>query len=146
MIENDIIKKIEFINKFKTETVNLETKKAKDGFPRKCYDTVSSFSNKYGGTIIFGIDEENDFEITGVYDINDLQKQVSALCSDSMEPIVRPDFLPIEYNGKVLLAVEIHEILQNKKPCYYKPKGLVKGSYTRVGDRDEVMTDYEIYA
>ena len=40
MIENDIIKKIEFINKFKTETVNLETKKAKDGFPRKCYDTV----------------------------------------------------------------------------------------------------------
>lgn len=25
-------------------------------------------------------------------------------------------------------------------------KGLNKGSYTRVGDRDEVMTDYEIYA
>ena len=63
-----------------------------------------------------------------------------------MEPIVRPDFYPIEYNGKKLLAVEIHEILQNKKPCYYKPKGLAKGSYTRVGDRDEVMTDYEIYA
>lgn len=146
MNQKDIIEKIEFINKFKTETVNLETKTANVDFPKKCYDTVSSFSNKYGGTIIFGIDEENDFEISGVYDINDLQKKVAALCSDTMEPVVRPEFLPIEYNGKKLLAVEIQEILQNKKPCYYKPKGLVKGSYTRVGDRDEVMTNYEIYA
>jgi len=146
MVIDDIIKQIEFLQKFKTETVNLETKTAKEGFPKKCYDTVSSFSNKYGGTIIFGIDEENNFDITGVYDVNDLQKKIASLCSDSMEPIVRPDFYPIEYNGKKLLAVEIHEILQNKKPCYYKPKGLAKGSYTRVGDRDEVMTDYEIYA
>ena len=29
---------------------------------------------------------------------------------------------------------------------YYLPKGLKNGSYTRVGDRDELMTDYEIYA
>lgn len=37
-------------------------------------------------------------------------------------------------------------MLQNKKPCYYKPRGLNKGSYIRVGDRDEVMTEYEIYS
>ena len=146
LINNDIIEKIKFLKKFKTETVNLEVKSASDGAPKKYYDTISSFSNRYGGVIIFGIDEEKDFEITGVYDVNDLQKQISALCSDSMEPIVRPDFYPIEYEGKLLLAVEINEMMQNKKPCYYKPKGLIKGSYTRVGDRDEVMTDYEIYA
>lgn len=146
MNQSDIIEKIEFIQKFKTETVELETKKANVDFPKKCYDTVSSFSNKHGGIIIFGIDEDNDFEITGVYDINDLQKQISALCSDAMEPIVRPEFLPIEYKGKKILAVEIQEMLQNQKPCYYKPRGLIKGSYTRVGDRDEVMTNYEIYA
>ncbi|MCR5186899.1 MAG: ATP-binding protein [Clostridia bacterium] len=102
--------------------------------------------NTNGGIIIFGIDEENDFEVTGVYDINDLQKQISVLYSDSMEPVVRPDFYHIEYEGKLLLAVEINEMIQNKKPCYYKPKGLAKCSYTRIGDRDEVMTDYEIYA
>ena len=146
MNQKDIIEKIEFLKNFKTETVNIETKSAKIDFPKKCYDTVSSFSNKYGGTIIFGIDEENDFEISGVYDINDLQKKMSALCSDTMEPIVRPEFLPIEYDGKKLVAVEIPEIMQNKKPCYYKSKGIAKGSYTRVGDRDEVMTDYEVYA
>ena len=63
-----------------------------------------------------------------------------------MEPVIRPEFFPFEYEGKQLLAVEISEIMQNKKPCYYKPKGIVKGSYTRVGDRDEVMTSYELYA
>ena len=146
MNQSDIIEKIEFIQKFKTETVNLETKSANIDFPKKCYDTISSFSNKHGGTIIFGIDEDNDFEVTGVYDINDLQKRISALCSDAMEPVVRPEFFAIEYNNNKILVVEIQEMLPNQKPCYYKPKGLIKGSYTRVGDRDEVMTNYEIYA
>lgn len=146
MLEEEVLKQIEFLKKFKTETMNLETKSAKVDFPKKCYDTISSFSNKYGGMIIFGIDEENDFEINGVYDVNDLQKQVSSLCSDSMYPAVRPIFLPLEIDGKIILAVKIDELHQNKKPCYYKPKGLSKGSYTRVGDRDDVMTEYEIYA
>ena len=44
------------------------------------------------------------------------------------------------------MAVKIDEIAQNKKPCYYKPKGLQKRSYIRIGDRDEPMTDYEIYS
>ena len=68
------------------------------------------------------------------------------MCSDSMEPAIRVDILPMEYEGKNILAVKVDEIAQNKKPCYYRPKGLKNGSYTRVGDRDELMTDYEIYA
>lgn len=63
-----------------------------------------------------------------------------------MEPAIRVDILPMEYDGKNILAVKVDEIAQNKKPCYYKPKGLKNGSYTRIGDRDELMTDYEIYA
>lgn len=115
-------------------------------FPKKCYDTFSSFSNKYGGIIIFGINEENDFRVEGVYDLNDLQKRVTDLCSDSMSPVIRPSILPLKIDGKDILAVKISEMIQNQKPCYYLPKGLNKGSYTRVGDRDELMTDYEIYA
>lgn len=143
---NDVIKQIEYVLKFKTETSRIETKSAKDGFPKKCYDTISAFANKNGGIIIFGIDEENDFSLNDVYDINDLQKQITSLCSDAFEPIIRPEFLSVEYKNKKLLVVQINEIAQNKKPCFYKPKGLNKGSYIRVGDRDDVMTDYEIYA
>ena len=96
----DAIKAIEELKKYQTETNRIEAKKALDGFPKKCYDTISSFSNKYGGIIIFGVNEENKFSIDGVYDLNDLQKQVSSMCSDSMEPAVRPDILPFDYEEK----------------------------------------------
>ena len=75
-----------------------------------------------------------------------MQKQVTALCTNSMEPKIRPEFLPIIYDNKRLLAVKINEIPQNQKPCYYKNAGLSKGAYIRVGDADELMTEYEIYS
>lgn len=146
MTEAEIIKIIEDLKIYKTETSKIEVKTASIDFPKKCYDTFSSFSNKYGGVILFGINEENDFEVEGVYDLNDLQKKIASLCRDSMFPAIRPDIIPLKYEGKDVLAVKIDELMQNKKPCYYIPKGLNKGSYTRVGDSDEVMTDYEIYA
>lgn len=146
MTETEVIEIIKYLKTYKTETNKIEAKAALVDFPKKCYDTFSSFSNKYGGVIIFGINEEKGFEIEGVYNLNDLQKKISSLCSDSMSPTIRPDILPIKYEGKNLLAVKVDEITQNKKPCFYIPKGLNKGSYTRVGDSDEIMTDYEIYA
>ena len=134
------------MQKHQTETDRIEAKTAEGGFPKKCYDTISAFANKYGGIIIFGINENNGFTAQDVYDVNDLQKQVTALCTNSMEPKIRPEFLPIIYDNKRLLAVKINEIPQNQKPCYYKRKGVKNGSYTRVGDRDDLMTDYELYS
>ena len=104
------------------------------------------FQINMGGIIIFGLSEDNDFTTEGVYDVKDLQKQITDLCSDSMEPTIRPDILAFEFEGKNILAVKIEEILQNKKPCYYKPSGIKNGSYTRIGDRDDKMTDYELYS
>lgn len=75
-----------------------------------------------------------------------MQKQITALCTNSIEPKIRPEFLPITYNNKTLLAVKISEIPQNQKPCYNKNAGMHKGSYIRIGDSDEPMTEYEIYS
>lgn len=74
-----------------------------------------------------------------------MQKKITSLCTESMEPKIRPDILPIIYKDKKLLAVKINEISQNQKPCYYKSSGINKGSYIRIGDSDEHMTEYEIY-
>lgn len=145
MEKKEIIESIEFIKKYHMETNQLETKSAKNGFPKKCYDSISSFSNKFGGIILFGINEEEDFKVEGVYDINDLQKQITSLCNDAMEPSVRVDIMPIEWEGFQLLAVKIPEASMQNKPVYYKPKGLKSGSYIREGERDSLMTDYEIY-
>jgi ATP-dependent DNA helicase RecG len=100
MTEEEAINAITIMKTYHTETNMLEAKTASTGFSKKWYDTFSSFSNKYGGIIIFGLNEENGFCEENVYDINDLQKQLTALCSDCMEPCIRPDFLPIIYNGK----------------------------------------------
>lgn len=62
----------------KSELQHIELKKAKDGTPEKLFDTLSSFSNQYGGgIIIFGIDEKNGYEVCGVYDPQDLQAKVT---------------------------------------------------------------------
>lgn len=84
MEKTNVINAIQYLRKYKTETDRIEAKSAKGGFPKKCYDTFSSFANKYGGIIIFGLDESNEFKTEGVYNLNDLQKQISSLCSDSM--------------------------------------------------------------
>ena len=48
MNQEDITEAIKTLRKLGAETRLIEAKSAKGGFP-KCYDTISSFSNKYGG-------------------------------------------------------------------------------------------------
>ena len=111
---------------------------------------ISSFANTMGGVILFGVEEIKNknkatFEVVGVYDANDLQKNITNLCSAEFEPIIRPEISVINIKNKKIVAVKIDMLNQRNKPCYYKPKGLHNGSYIRVGDRDDNMTEYEIY-
>ena len=59
MNKEEVLEAINFLKKYKTENSEIETKSAKLGFPKKCYDTISAFANQYGGIILFGINEEN---------------------------------------------------------------------------------------
>ena len=136
---------LQFIKETKAESTTLEIKKALKGAPEKIYDTLSAFSNTKGGVIVYGIDESADFAFTGVYDLNDLQRKVSEQCLQ-MQPEIHAIFTPIEHEGKKFLAVEIPECEQNQKPCFYKGKGRLGGSYLRIGDQDVLMSEYEIYS
>lgn len=67
----------------------MELKSTEKGCTQKLYDSLSSFSNQDdGGTIIFGIDEKQDYKEVGVYDPQDIQKKINEQCLQ-MEPIVR---------------------------------------------------------
>ena len=139
----DLVKSIE---KSKNESRTIELKAAEFGCPKKLYDTLSSFSNQDdGGIIVFGIDESKDYSICGVYDTQDLQKQINNQCKE-MEPIVRPLITIAEIDGKSVVSAEIPGVEITYRPCYYIGKGKIKGSYIRCGDSDEPMTDYEIYS
>lgn len=146
MSEDALISLINYVSEIKSETNNIECKLAAVDCPKKLYDTLSSFSNQSGGgTIIFGINEKNSFLPEGVYNAADLQKKVSAQCKE-MHPHVRALFTVCNYKGKIIVSAEIPEIDISEKPCYYKGRGKMTGSYIRVGDSDEHMTDYEIYS
>ncbi|HJD46287.1 MAG TPA: hypothetical protein H9909_05525 [Candidatus Mediterraneibacter norfolkensis] len=76
MTVENLIEILNDIQQHKSETQTLGIKCAAKGCPRKLFDTLSSFSNQDdGGIIIFGVDEDNDFQETGVYDPQDLQKR-----------------------------------------------------------------------
>ena len=130
--------------KFESQTIEL--KKADGGCP-KCRDTLSSFSNQdQGGTIIFGIDEEGNFNVNGVYDVADLEKRIQSQCAE-MEPPVRAYFTEVEFKpGIFVVSAEIPACAYAKRPCYYLPAGRLGGSYVRVGEADEKMSEFEIYS
>ena len=136
------------IQVLKSETQNMEYKTAAKGEPHKLYDTISSFSNQdEGGTIIFGIDEKHNYEEVGVGDVNALQNSIGNQCLE-MEPRVRPliSHFHRDEDDKNFLFVEIPGLDISLRPCYYRGKGQIKGSYVRVGDHDEPMTAYEVYS
>ena len=145
MLAEELIRLVDEVVTQKCERQSLELKRAAGGTP-KLYDTLSSFSNQAGGgTILFGIDEKSGYTITGVYDAQDLQTQVTNQALQ-MEPVVRPVFTVAVIDGKTVVSAEISECDIYDKPCFYKGAGRLRGAYVRVGDADLPMTEYEVYS
>ncbi len=139
-------KLISDIRKLKSESQTIELKAAERGCPTRLFDTLSSFSNQdEGGILIFGVDEKDDYAVCGVYDAQDLQKKVMEQCKQ-MEPAVRALFTICEMEGKTIVSAEIPGVDISERPVFYKGVGRIKGSYVRVGESDEPMSEYEIYS
>ncbi|MDR2712490.1 MAG: putative DNA binding domain-containing protein [Clostridiales bacterium] len=146
MQAEELIRLIERIQTQQCETQTIEVKAANKGCPTKLFDTLSSFSNQDGGGIIvFGLDEKSDFKIVGVYDLQDLQHRVAEQCKQ-MDPVVRPLFSIVMIEDEPVISAEIPGVDIAERPVYYKGVGRIKGSFVRVGEADEPMTEYEIYS
>lgn len=146
MTSEELYETLLTIQRMRCETQTLELKSAEYGCPKRLYDTLSSFSNQDdGGMIVFGIDEEKNYKETGVYDAQDIQKKINEQCLQ-MTPVVRPLITVVEKDGKKFVSAEIPGMDLVDRPCYYQGRGRLKGSYTRIGDSDEPMTEYEVYS
>ena len=146
MTAEELLEKLELIQKLKCETATLELKSAEQGCPKHLYDSLSSFSNQDdGGIIIFGVDEKQDYKEVGVYDPQDIQKKINEQCLQ-MVPVIRPLITVVEKNSKFFVSAEIPGADLTDRPVFYQGRGRLKGSYTRIGDSDEPMTEYEVYS
>lgn len=146
MIEEELHELIRKVQRQGCEGQTMEIKAARRGCPEKLYDTISAFSNQdQGGTLLFGLDESNDFAKVGVYDAQALQKKIMEYCLQ-MTPIVRPVMTVCDEDGKVFVSAEIPPIDVADRPCFKTSQGRLKGAYVRLGDADTPMTEYEVYS
>lgn len=142
----ELVELVHQIQAQKTESQGIEVKSARDGCPTRLFGTLSAFSNQDdGGVIVFGLDERAGFSAVGVYDPHDLQRKVTEQCKQ-MEPIVRPLFTIATIDGHHVVAAEIPSVDADQRPVYYRGVGRNKGSYIRVGESNELMSEYEIYS
>lgn len=145
MIEQEFKTLLEKIQSQECEEQVVEIKAANEGCP-KIYDTLSSFSNQNsGGTIVFGIDENQGYKRVGVYDAQDLQKKIGEQCLQ-MTPMVRPVLTVYSEDGMSFVSAEIPPIDIADRPCFKSAMGRQNGSYIRVGDADIRMTEQEVYS
>lgn len=146
MNEIDLKNIVKKIQNAQAEFQTVEVKRSKTQATERLFDTLSSFSNQDdGGVIVFGLYEKEGFAVTGVDDVQELQKSVMNQC-EQMEPPVRAVFTVAEIDGKNVVSAEIPPIDISERPCFYKGKGRLKGSYVRVGEADQHMSEYEVYS
>lgn len=146
MEQKDLRALVKEIHRQKTERQNVELKACNGGFPKKIFDTLSAFSNQdKGGIMIFGMTDKPDFEIVGVYNAEDVQKKIMEACNQ-MEPKVRAVITVCEIGKKMLVVAEIPGVEIFNRPVFYSGVGRIKGSFVRVGDSDEPMSEYEVYS
>lgn len=133
---------VDDLRKRGVETTHVELKSAAGGVPRSLRETLSAFANTSGGTVLFGLDDDIrpvDIDVVAIRDA------LARMASDDMEPPVRgPIEIEVIDGGDKIVRFDVEEASLEDKPCYVQAKGKYNGSYTRSGDGDHRLSEYEV--
>ena len=154
MTTEELYDKLKLIQKMKCETQNLELKSAEQGYPKRLYDSLSSFSNQDdGGIIVFGIDEKQDYKEVGVYDAQDVQKkineQLGKIQPDTRNPVLASaletlGIIENRYSGIPTIRMEM-EKYNLRQPEFLDERGsfIVKLYKESKNDYEDMSNDEE---
>lgn len=146
MTSDELREILEQLQRQGTELTSVEAKRARDGVPKRIWETLSAFANTPGGgVLLLGVDEENGFAPTGVSNPAKVQADLGSMAAQ-MEPALRPLLQVFEIDGAPVVVAEVPELPASAKPCYYQGAGLPNGAFIRVGDGDRKLTPYEVQA
>ena len=111
----------------KDEKITVEYKTCQHGVQEDVYETVCSFSNRYGGYIIMGVEDDGTPIGINRNMVKDMKKNfVNQLNNpDKMSPTLYLSLEELEYEGVLLLWV------------YVPPTSTVEKSVNRIYDRNE---------
>lgn len=130
------------------EWTDFEVKEAQNEVPKSIWETVSAFSNSYGGWIVFGIREKrvagySSYEIQGVQQPEKIEQDfIGVLRSNSkFNQRISVQSARFVIDDKTVLAFYIP--MSESKPVYI---GVPMNTYIRMGSGDQRATEYEVRA
>lgn len=101
----------------------LELKKASGGIPQNLGPTLCAFANMPdGGTLILGVDEKDDFAVTGVEEPAQLQASIVSLTRNNISPSPYLEFSAPVLDGKTVLVAEVQGLPSVINPPFTKVK------------------------
>lgn len=150
MINNDKIEQLLSEVKPIYEPSVLDFKKSEQ-VSSSLLETVSAFANTDGGDIILGIHQKpgQSLKYIGIQSAQDQESKIRDIMKNKMVNILEGEYqISIEnFLGRELPLIKIKiERLEDpmRWPVYIKDRGIFKGSYIRIGQRDEIMPAAQI--
>ncbi len=133
-----------------SDDARVEVKAAGHALPKSLWDSVSAFANTDGGVIVLGLDEKSGFAPADGFDSGRIiDAFVSGMSNDpKVDPVPNYRIVRTIIDGASIVGIEIDSIRQAKGlvlPCYVTSKGRQNGSFIRVDDHDQRMSDYAVY-
>ena len=132
------------LRRYGCELDDLEVKTAKGGTPKNLHRDLSALANTHGGILLLGLDERRGFKAVGVGDVQRLQEDIASLARQ-MDPVLDPSISHHVVEGASVVAVEIPALPPTSRPCHLRSEDAFTGSYVRVGNTDQRMTQYQVY-
>jgi len=84
----DAVELIEAVRKDEFEDAEIEVKRAQRGLPQRLFEPLSAFANQPGGGIILlGIDESQEFRLTGVEAMQTVLSELTDLAAKMIPPL-----------------------------------------------------------
>ena len=140
----DTIALITRMRRLGTEPSGAEVKSAAGGLPASVAETISAFANGTGGTLILGIDEAAGFAPAAGFDARPVRDALADACANKVEPPCRAPIEIEEFEGALVLRLDVPEIDPVEKPCFVSARGAYAGSFIRGGDGDRRLSHYEV--
>lgn len=129
-MEQKICKAIEF-----GENTNIEFKSCTDSVSSSVYDTVCSFSNRSGGLIILGIDDNRTLVGINKTLVHDLKKNIINVLGNKelFFPTLRIEPEIVEHQGLLFIVIDV--------PVSQYPVRFKNRYFDRNGDADQDITN-----
>jgi ATP-dependent DNA helicase RecG len=126
------------------EPTDVEVKSAARGLPASVVETISAFANGAGGTLLLGIDEAAGFVPAAGFDAPAIRDALADACANKLEPPCRAPIEVEEFDGALVVRLDVPELDPVEKPCFVRTRGAYAASFIRGGDGDRQLSHYEV--